>query len=231
MAHNTPILCYWDIRGLAAPIRLILEYAGVGYENRTMIMPKPEWLQMKLTLGFDFPNLPYYQEGNLKLTQSGAIMRHLARKFKLDGTNEKEKALADMVSDQLGDIRGNLVGLCYNPNFTQQMLQDWAQAEGEFSGRDTLKARLETLERYLENHGGEWFAGENLTFADFMAWEILDQHRILMPGSLDSFSLLKRFMQKFESLENIDSYLHAPRYKQFPIWSHRAKYGYYPLNN
>ena len=71
-------------------------------------MPKPKWLEMKLTLGFDFPNLPYYQvrtakamskcifylqqnykEGNLKLTQSGAILRHLARKFKLDGTNEK----------------------------------------------------------------------------------------------------------------------------------------------
>ena len=39
----------------------MLEYSGIGFENRTMVMPKPEWLEMKQSLGFDFPNLPYYQ--------------------------------------------------------------------------------------------------------------------------------------------------------------------------
>lgn len=39
----------------------MLEYSGIGFENRTMVMPKPEWLEMKKSLGFDFPNLPYYQ--------------------------------------------------------------------------------------------------------------------------------------------------------------------------
>lgn len=58
---SPPVLCYWDIRGLAAPLRLMLEWAEIGYEDRRMIMPKPEWLQHKHTLGFDFPNLPYYQ--------------------------------------------------------------------------------------------------------------------------------------------------------------------------
>ena len=68
MSTNTttgmPILAYWDIRGLAAPIRLLLEYAGTPYENRVMIMPKPEWLEYKKSLGFDFPNLPCYQVRN-----------------------------------------------------------------------------------------------------------------------------------------------------------------------
>ena len=59
--NNMPILAYWDIRGLAAPIRLMLEYLGKPYENRLMIMPKPDWLEYKTSLGFDFPNLPYYQ--------------------------------------------------------------------------------------------------------------------------------------------------------------------------
>ena len=39
----------------------MLEYSGIGFENRAMVMPKPEWLEMKKSLGFDFPNLPYYQ--------------------------------------------------------------------------------------------------------------------------------------------------------------------------
>ena len=41
--------------------RLMLEYMGKPYENRLMIMPKPDWLEYKTNLGFDFPNLPYYQ--------------------------------------------------------------------------------------------------------------------------------------------------------------------------
>ena len=41
--------------------RLLLEYGGEGYENRTMQMSKPDWLPHKTSLGFDFPNLPYYQ--------------------------------------------------------------------------------------------------------------------------------------------------------------------------
>ena len=42
-------------------VRLLLEYGGEGYENRVMLMGKPDWLAYKTSLGFDFPNLPYYQ--------------------------------------------------------------------------------------------------------------------------------------------------------------------------
>ena len=81
MTDSIPILAYWDIRGLAAPIRfnksqenwfhiffrLMLAYGDVSYENRTMIMPKPDWLKFKHSLGFDFPNLPYYQVTSISL--------------------------------------------------------------------------------------------------------------------------------------------------------------------
>ena len=42
-------------------VRLLLEYGGEGYENRVMNMSKPDWLAYKTSLGFDFPNLPYYE--------------------------------------------------------------------------------------------------------------------------------------------------------------------------
>ena len=45
------------------------------------------------------------QEGDLKITQSMAIVRHLARKFNLVGKTEAESARADMIADQLGDYR------------------------------------------------------------------------------------------------------------------------------
>eukprot|EP00092_Neocalanus_flemingeri_P035433 GFUD01038554.1.p1 GENE.GFUD01038554.1~~GFUD01038554.1.p1 ORF type:complete len:232 (+),score=76.80 GFUD01038554.1:82-777(+) len=223
-----PVLGYWDIRGLAAPIRLLLEYTGADYENRVMIMAKPEWLEYKQTLGFDFPNLPYYQEGDLKLTQSSAILRHLARRSNLLGKTEQEGARADMLADVIGDFRGSLVTLCYNQEFNGEMLGQWISGSGPFQGAP-LKKRLENLQSFLISGKGSWCAGENLTFVDFLVWEALDQHRLLVPGCMEGFDALNQFMVKFEELENIKKYLTAPGYKKFPIWSCRAKYGYFPL--
>jgi len=226
--HTTmPVLAYWDIRGLAAPIRLLLEYTGTSYENRVMIMPKPDWLEYKKTLGFDFPNLPYYQEGDLKLTQSSAILRHLARMNNLVGKTEVESARADMLADVIGDYLGALVRLCYNQEFNEEMLGQWVAGTGAFQG-NPLKKRLESLQSFLASGAGSWCAGENITFVDFLVWEFLDQHRLLVPGCMDGFDTLKQFMAKFEQLDNIKKYLADPRYKQFPIWSSRAKYGYFP---
>merc|ERR1711936_764898 len=52
-----------------------------------------------------------------KITQSNAILRHIARKHDLVGKTEKEKAMADMMADQAMDFRNGWVRLCYNSNF------------------------------------------------------------------------------------------------------------------
>ena len=128
-----------------------------------MIMSKPEWLSMKHSLGFDFPNLPYYEvimknfgmfssifvkEGDLKLTQSQAILRHLARKFRLEGESERERCMADMLVDQLSDFRASLVTLCYTPSFSQDLLQQWVSASGSYSSAQSLEKRIDTFERF-----------------------------------------------------------------------------------
>ena len=48
----------------------------------------------------DFPNLPYYFDGDTKLSQSGAILRHIARKHDLLGKTDQEKdRFADIVPE------------------------------------------------------------------------------------------------------------------------------------
>lgn len=51
-------------------------------------------------MGFDFPNLPYLIDGDLKLTESKAIIKYLARKWdkRLLGRNEVEVGIAEMLS-------------------------------------------------------------------------------------------------------------------------------------
>ena len=68
-------------------------------------------------MGLEFPNLPYYIEGDLKITQSMAILRYLGRKHKLYGNNDKETAKIDMLIDFASDLRVGLGKLAYNPDF------------------------------------------------------------------------------------------------------------------
>ena len=78
---SKPVLCYWDIRGLAQPVRLLLAYTGTEYEDKLLSCgPAPDydkscWFDNKFSFGLDFPNLPYYIDGDVKLTQSNAILR------------------------------------------------------------------------------------------------------------------------------------------------------------
>ena len=59
--------------------------------------------------------LPYYIDGDVKLTQSNAIMRHIARKNGLCGKTDKEMDRVDVMENQISDFRSDFVRLCYNP--------------------------------------------------------------------------------------------------------------------
>ncbi|KAH9376989.1 hypothetical protein HPB48_018758 [Haemaphysalis longicornis] len=84
-----PVLGYWDVRALAQFIRNLLVYKGVKFEDKLYKFgPAPDfdrsdWLKEKFTLGLKFPNLPYYIDGDVKITQSLAILRYLGRKHDL----------------------------------------------------------------------------------------------------------------------------------------------------
>lgn len=68
------IFGYWNVRGRGAAIRNLLRYVIADYEE--VIYPldpphfsKEKWLKEKPTLSLDFPNLPWLQDNDLKITQ------------------------------------------------------------------------------------------------------------------------------------------------------------------
>jgi glutathione S-transferase len=70
------IFGYWDLRGLGQSIRFMLKYLNIDYQEiryklgDSMEDPnyREDWLKDKFRLGLDFPNIPYYIEGDIKLT-------------------------------------------------------------------------------------------------------------------------------------------------------------------
>ncbi|XP_066968180.1 glutathione S-transferase Mu 2-like [Macrobrachium rosenbergii] len=214
-----PILGYWKIRGLAQPIRYVLEYGGEGYDEKFFEAgPAPDfdkssWTSVKFTLGLPLPNLPYYIEGDVKLTQSSAILRHLGRKYDLCGKTEKQMMMVDVLMEQGKDMRMAFARLCYmtySPETKKEYLTN-------------LQTTLKSLSTILGNQS--WFAADKITLADFVLYEELYANLVLDPTCLDSFSNLKNFVKRFEDIPAIKKFMSSPKYIKHALNGPMAKFG------
>ncbi|XP_070574573.1 glutathione S-transferase Mu 1-like [Ptychodera flava] len=214
------LIAYWKIRGLAQPIRYLVEYAGIDYKEKLYECgPAPDfspecWLSEKHTLGLPFPNLPYMIDGDVKLTQSNAILRYLARKANLLGTNDTEVIRVDLMAEQSMDLRNLMVRHFYNPK--------WEEMKESFL--KTVAGLLKDFSDFLGQT--PWFAGQNITFVDFVMYELMDQLREVDSKILDSHKNLQGFMARVEALPRIAAYKKSDRFMSRPINNKMAKFGY-----
>ncbi|KAH0521265.1 Glutathione S-transferase P [Microtus ochrogaster] len=71
------------------------------------------WMKGLLKSTCLYGQLPKFQDGDLTLYQSNAILRHLGRSLGLYGKDQKEAALVDMVNDGVEDLRLKYITLIY----------------------------------------------------------------------------------------------------------------------
>uniref|UniRef100_A0A8C0SN11 Glutathione S-transferase n=1 Tax=Canis lupus familiaris TaxID=9615 RepID=A0A8C0SN11_CANLF len=148
------IFGYWDIRGLAHAVRLLLEYTDSHYEEKKYTMgdapdyDRSQWLNEKFKLGLDFPNLPYLIDGAHKITQSNAILRYIARKHNLCGETEEEKIRVDILENEVMDTRIYFARICYSPDF-EKLKPEYVKA---------IPNKMKLYSQFLGKR--PWFAGE-----------------------------------------------------------------------
>ena len=63
---SKPSVGYWDIRGLAQPIRLLLAYLNIDFED-VCFQDADSWFSKKFEMGLDFPNVSFVFNFVLKL--------------------------------------------------------------------------------------------------------------------------------------------------------------------
>jgi glutathione S-transferase len=174
---------------------------------------KSDWLKVKFQLGLDFPNLPYYIDGDLKITESNAIKRHLGRKNGLTGRNEEEKAHADMLENLSYNFHLEFARVCYGPNFEE--------ISAEY--KKGLPDKLKRYSDFLANK--KFFTSDQITFADFHMYELIDILHLFSPESVEAFPNLMDFKKRIEELPKIKEYMESNRFIKSPIFASSAHWG------
>nr|XP_047911045.1 glutathione S-transferase 2-like [Anser cygnoides] len=198
---------------LAHAIRLLLEHTETPYEDKLYSCgeapdyDKSQWINEKEKLGLDFPNLPYFIDGSTKLTQSNAILRYIARKHNMcecgghfgDPTRGCPRAAGATAASLPSQEK-------LKPGYLEQ-----------------LPGKLKLFSNFLGDR--KWFAGDKLTFVDFLMFDVLDQNSIFEPKCLEPYKNLKDFMDRFGALEKVAAYMKSSRFQKMPINNKMAKWG------
>ncbi|MEX2131749.1 MAG: glutathione S-transferase family protein [Pseudohongiellaceae bacterium] len=197
---DPPLLTYFDVRGRAEPVRLMLEFLTLPYREKRVAVE--EWPALKTTLPLG--QLPIYEEGDLCIYQSHAIYRYLARKHDLYGSTEAERIRCDMIEEFCVDAINSVGTLFWNPQFST------VRGEYEKITLPMMLERMDYLARQNDSASG-FLVGNKASFVDFLGWHYLDYVRALSPPALDKFPALMKFKHHIQSLPAIKAYLASPR--------------------
>jgi glutathione S-transferase len=233
--HADLTLGYWGIRGLGQPIRFLLVAAGARFsevrlgvlQDGTLMNEHEEgedWKRVRSTLDMPFPNLPYLIDTNngspVFLSQSNAILRHLARRFVFYGDSEAERSEIDVLQDEAYDFRNTIIEAAYTRG------NDYSAAFEHFVS-NVLPRYLDNFENYLADRKNKhFFVGSRLSLVDFVLYELFWQMTLMVQNSITEFKrpTLFAFIKAFEKNPRITSYRLSENYIERPINSPWASF-------
>ena len=226
MSGTKPVLGYWAVRGLGMQLRLMLKYCQVNFEEE--LYPQvfddtatgynrwngDAWWNVWDKQGLPFPNLPYFKDGEAKITMSSAIARYICAKWKpeLLGVTPLEVGNAAMLEMALVDFNAALDKISFSDDGTREQLIECA------------KEHLTPVHTFLG--GNDFLVGENITFPDFILFEMIDkcQDEHMFNGKFyETFPKFQAYQARIQALPNVMTFEERKAYGLFNGW--RAKLG------
>lgn len=205
MAESKLVLGYWGIRGLAQPIRNLLEYLNVPYEDKRYT-DRDEWfVKDKPALKTDFPNLPYLLDGDRCVTESEAIMIHVILKAKrgdLLGATPEERIHIAQVKGVLTDVKKEWYGVSGN-----KALED---PHKQFT--EKVLPKLTLVAKHLGNN--DFLCGK-LSALDFGFAELVSMILLQDGDWLASLPTLKTYVERVRNLPGLKEYNASGRAPQY----------------
>lgn len=228
---------YWNIRGLCAPLRMMVMYSGTPFHAVTyQLTEKPEggldsssWFGAKPALKEANPlmNLPYIIDGDLVISQTNACFSYLGRKLKMMGDNSREEVECEQLLCECMDLRNKVVGVSYGGS---EDLGAWFEKDPSAS-LGKLDAWLSS--KYVDGKEfAPFFVGTKACAADFHIWEMCDQFTVLgkVAGGMNplaKYPFLSKFHVGFAALPANAKYL-SSKLSKLPMNNMMAAFGSAP---
>ncbi|MEZ5739081.1 MAG: glutathione S-transferase family protein [Burkholderiaceae bacterium] len=197
-------LHYFAGRGRAETTRWMLAANGIAFTN--VAIDTPGALAVLRASGrLPFDQLPLLEIDGLRISQTTALVRYLARRGDLYGDDATDALWCDMIAGVAADLVEPAITAAFMPT-PAIALQGLRQRVDKFCPR---------LEQRLAANGGKFIAARRLTFADIVLGEALSAHVELAPDMLDDYPLLAGLQQAIVRLPGIAAYLNSPQ--RWPI--------------
>jgi len=212
------ILGFWKIRGLGAPLRMLLEYVGAVYTEKAYT-DTDHWFRQdkpKLLEKNPLANLPYIQDGDIVVCQSNACLQYLGDRFGLNGDTVDARRLNAQVLCEAYDLRNDVTELLY-PHKERCKSREEFKAKIGVHFVKNLKTAYEKLDAVYKMQGGPYLTGRKICTADFHVWELLDQHECYartlgLPSPIDGHTKLEGFYAAFRQIPQLKSYFKGDQF-------------------
>jgi len=158
---KTAELLYFNSRGFAEITRLALTVTGIEY-HETDMATREDFVALLPELLFG--QLPLLRIDGLNIVQSGAIVRYVARKGKLLGSNDLETARIEMIYEGTRDFNGvfRMGWVPISDEDLKKEIEDKA-----------FPRYLPVFNKLLSNSSSGFLVGDSLSLADLGLLEVL----------------------------------------------------------
>jgi glutathione S-transferase len=241
------ILGYWSIRGLGAPLRMMLSAAKIDhwvvmydvYEEGDSSWGKEAYLQDKEWLRDEYNplmNLPFLvdcEKDDRVICQTNAIFTHLGRELGMLGSNEEERCQCEELLCEIMDLRNLMVRYVYRGGNASKAKEDAEQLVTS-GGLPHILDKLEMClhRNFLQSNVPEIcnLVGEQRSAPDFHLWEMLDQLQGLttyykLKSACSGRPRLFSFHENFRDLPENAAYVKSQWHHALPYNNSFARFG------
>ncbi len=221
-AVEKPTLVYFDIVGIAWPIRCLLHLQEVEYDliqiSIFQWVERDETGNQVLKHCFKNGHIPLYVDGHVSLNQSQVIVEYLAEKHGLGGGKQSERLAVREVMWQAYDALFHMNGLA-RVNIRNGLTDELAEARlAAFLGNgewplvsEGFDNNLRAFDRYLQSNPSPngYFVGDTLTVADLCAFNVLcNWYKAFEPTRfMAHYPRLEDFIQQIAAVPGVADYI------------------------
>lgn len=193
----TYTLFYFNLKALAEPLRYLLAYGNLEYDD--VRVTRDEWPALKPTMPMG--QMPVLEVDGHRVHQSISMARFLARKVGLAGSNDWENLVTDIAVDTVNDFRLKIAVVSYEPD------DEVKEKKMITLTTEVIPFYLEKLEAITKDNNGFLALGK-LTWADLYLAGILDYLNYLAKiDLLANYPGLKALVDQVNNMDQIKAWL------------------------